>query len=74
MAEPRLLQGLKGFVTVGQRLIPGLVGSILAGGQIGKCSGRLYGSLKRLSYGRKGCLPVELRLLWVPISIALPAC
>lgn len=41
MAEPRLLQGLKVSVAVGQRLIPGLNGSILAGGQIGKCFGKL---------------------------------
>ncbi len=42
MAEPRLLQGQKGSVTVGQRLIPGHKGSVLAGGQIGTCSGRLH--------------------------------
>ncbi len=71
MAEPRLLQGRKGSVIVGQRLISGHQGSVLAGGQIGKCSGRLYCSLKRLQYGRKGCLPVELRLLWVPIILTI---
>ncbi|AGL01099.1 hypothetical protein Desgi_1625 [Desulfoscipio gibsoniae DSM 7213] len=42
MAEPKLLQGHNGSVIVGQRLILGRKGLVLAGGQIDKCSGRLY--------------------------------
>ena len=46
MAEPRLLQGLKRLCDSRPKVNIGSKGSVLAGGQIGGCSGRLCNSPK----------------------------